>query len=224
MKIEKKSKISEFGEVFTSEKEVNSMIELVKNELERIESRFLEPACGDGNFLSVVLTKKLEIVYKKYKKSLYEFEFKSLIAISSIYGIEIQEEHVDKCVFRLYEIWLDFYKKVAKDKIDKNLVKSIQYILKKNIVLGNALTYRNDLKNQPILFSEWNKSRNNQIIESIFSFEYIVSDTKVDNNQISLFQNELDFDEKIDAFIPKAIENYPPISFKELYKNGEKQL
>ena len=90
--IKSKERVADHGEVFTNEKEVKAMCDLVKQETERIDSRFLEPACGDGNFLIEILKRKLEIVKKKYKKSHYDYERYSLLALGSVYGVELLED------------------------------------------------------------------------------------------------------------------------------------
>ena len=95
------NRAKDFAEVYTFEKEVNSMTSLVSNEVQRIDSRFLEPACGNGNFLINILKKKKEIVEKKYKKSQIEYERYSIQAISSLYGIDILEDNVEDCKKRL---------------------------------------------------------------------------------------------------------------------------
>ena len=64
--------MAEHGEVYTSNKEVNAMLDLVKQETDRIDSRFFEPACGKGNFLVEVLTRTLAVVANRYGKSQYE--------------------------------------------------------------------------------------------------------------------------------------------------------
>ena len=87
--VKSKKRVADHGEVFTSEREVNAMLDLVKQETERIDSRFLEPACGTGNFLVEILNRKLKIVKYRYKKSQLEFERNAIIAISSIYGVDI---------------------------------------------------------------------------------------------------------------------------------------
>ena len=88
--VKSKKRISEYGEVFTAAREVNAMLDLVKQETERIDSRFLEPACGDGNFLVEILKRKLNVVVSKYKKSQSEFEMYIIIALSSLYGVDIR--------------------------------------------------------------------------------------------------------------------------------------
>ena len=95
--VKTKKRVTDHGEVFTSEREVNAMLDLVKQETQLIDSRFLEPACGNGNFLAEILRRKLEIVERRYKKSQLEYERYSITAISSIYGIDILEDNVQEC-------------------------------------------------------------------------------------------------------------------------------
>ncbi len=102
--VKSKKRVSDHGEVFTSEREVNAMLDLVKQETERIDSRFLEPACGSGNFLVEVLRRKLAVVEAKYKSSQLEFERYAVIAISSIYGVDILKDNVEECRERLFLI------------------------------------------------------------------------------------------------------------------------
>ena len=92
--VKSKQRVADHGEVFTAEREVEAMCDLVKQETERIDSRFLEPACGDGNFLSVILKRKLAIVKKKYKRSAYDWERNSLLALGSLYGVDIMLDNV----------------------------------------------------------------------------------------------------------------------------------
>lgn len=93
------------GEVFTAEREVKAMCGLVKDETERIDSRFLEPACGDGNFLAEILTRKLAVVRKKYGKSHLDYEKNAVLAASSIYGVDILIDNVIACRERMFGIW-----------------------------------------------------------------------------------------------------------------------
>jgi len=119
--IKSKSRVRDQGEVFTAEREVNAMLDLVKQETERIESRFLEPACGNGNFLAPILERKLTVVEKMYKKSQLEYERNVLMAIGSIYGVDIMEDNVVECQERLYKMfesaYMSLYKKKSKTSI-----------------------------------------------------------------------------------------------------------
>jgi len=112
--VKSKKRVADHGEVFTNEREVNAMLDLVKHETERIDSRFLEPACGNGNFLAEVLRRKLIVVDSKYSKSQIEWERYSVIAVSSIYGVDILEDNAKECRDRLLGIYTDWYSKKFK--------------------------------------------------------------------------------------------------------------
>lgn len=158
--IKSKKRVADHGEVFTADREVKAMCDLVKQETERIDSRFLEPACGDGNFLSEILSRKLAIVKNKYKKSPYDYERNSLLALSSIYGVDILLDNAIACRERLYTMWDKEYKKVCKKDCNDDTRKAAKFILSRNIVCGNALSLlcvdeNGKDTNEPIVFSEW---------------------------------------------------------------------
>lgn len=158
--IKSRDRVVNHGEVFTNEQEVKAMCDLVSNETVRIDSRFLEPACGDGNFLIEVLKRKLEEVKKKYKKSSYDYERFSLLTLGSLYGVDLLEDNVEKCRERLFDYWLNEYKNNVKKDFDNLAVKSAKFILSKNIICGNALSLKKVNSNcedidEPIIFSEW---------------------------------------------------------------------
>src|SRR6267378_6450727 len=114
--VKTKRRVSDHGEVLTGHREVNAMLVLLKEETERIDSRFLEPACGDGNFLSAILERKLAVVERRYGKSQLDFERYAVLAVSSIYGIDILEDNVRQCRHRLYSIFdCDFYSRLFKN-------------------------------------------------------------------------------------------------------------
>ena len=158
--VKSKQRVADHGEVFTAEREVKAMCDLVKQETERIDSRFLEPACGDGNFLSEILKRKLVIVKSKYKKSSYDYERNSLLALSSIYGVDILLDNAFACRERLFSIWDKEYKKVCKKECNEDTREAAKFILSRNIVCGNALSLRcvdeeGRDTDEPIVFSEW---------------------------------------------------------------------
>ena len=164
--VKSKQRVADHGEVFTAEREVNAMLDLVKQETERVDSRFLEPACGDGNFLAEILRRKLEAAKKratppKRKKPIaLEFEKQSVIAVASLYGVDLLMDNVIACRDRLYEIWNNEYELVCKKEVDEVCRSAVRFILDRNIVCGNALSLKkvdvdgNDT-NEPIVFSEW---------------------------------------------------------------------
>jgi len=115
LQVVSKKRVADHGEVLTGKREVNAMLDLVKQETERIESRFLEPACGNGNFLSAILEQKLAVVEKRYGKSQLEFERYSVLAVSSVYGIDILEDNVLICRKRLFAVFDTLYTHIFND-------------------------------------------------------------------------------------------------------------
>ena len=158
--IKSKQRVAEHGEVFTAEREVKAMCDLVKQETERIDSRFLEPACGDGNFLYEILSRKLAVVKKKYKRSPLDYEKNAILALSSVYGVDILLDNAIACRERLFSLWDKQYKAVCTKNCSEDTRKAAKFILSRNIVCGNALTLMRVDENgndtaEPIVFSEW---------------------------------------------------------------------
>jgi len=209
--VKSKQRVADHGEVFTSEREVNAMLDLVKQETERIESRFLEPACGDGNFLIEVLRRKLEIVIKRYVKSQIEYERYSILALSSIYGIDILEDNTISCRNRLFSFFKSEYENMYKSATKEEYLKSAQYILSKNIVWGDALTLHSVCgKNEPIVFPEWSPVNGSMMKRRDFSFHELLYQSE--NNAMPLFS-----DAGEDVFIPEPVREYPLMHFLRLY-------
>lgn len=152
--IKSKQRVQERGEVFTNEREVKAMCDLVKDETERIESRFLEPACGDGNFLAEIVTRKLAVVSKRYGKSETDWEKYSVLAMSSVYGVDIMPDNAQECRARLFKIWEKAYKRKCKTILSADCQNAVRFILSRNVLCGDALTMLDDNGN-PIVFSEW---------------------------------------------------------------------
>lgn len=152
--IKSKQRVQERGEVFTNEREVKAMCDLVKDETERIESRFLEPACGDGNFLAEIVTRKLAVVSKRYGKSETDWEKYSVLAMSSVYGVDIMPDNAQECRSRLFKIWEKAYKRKCKTILSSDCQNAVRFILSRNVLCGDALTMLDDNGN-PIVFSEW---------------------------------------------------------------------
>ena len=129
--IKSKKRVADHGEVFTAEREVNAMLDLVKQEAERIDSRFLEPACGSGNFLVEVLRRKLKEVRRKYRKSTFDYEKNAVLAISSIYGVDLLLDNVLDCRERLFNIWDKEYRAACKKETSDLTREAVRFILKK---------------------------------------------------------------------------------------------
>lgn len=153
------------------------MLNLVKNETDRIESRFLEPACGNGNFLAPVFARKLLVVERTYKKSQLEWERNALIALGSIYGIDIMQDNVAECRDRLYNMFESAYVGLYKKRVNAAILASAHAIAERNILWGDALTLKTpDPKNpETIVFSEWSRPFNDSRIKRRdYDFEEIV--------------------------------------------------
>ena len=135
-----KKRVADHGEVYTGKREINAMLDLVKQETERIESRFLEPACGTGNFVTEILERKLRIVESHYRKSQLEYERNAVLAVSSVYGIDILEDNVADCRKRLFQIFDQKYSSLFKKKVKEGCRNAVRFILEKNIIWGDALT------------------------------------------------------------------------------------
>lgn len=204
-----KQRVSDHGEVFTSKREVNAMLDLVKQETERIDSRFLEPACGDGNFLSEILERKLTIVENRYKINKNEYDKYSLIALCSIYGVEILEDNVYDCRDRLYKIFEQFHNSNFNIIQDDNLVKTACFILSKNIIHGDALTLATAKDSTtPVIFSEWSFV-GDKVKRRDFTFNELLTNQEM--KSLPLFS---DLDE--DVFLPTPLKEYPLVHYLEL--------
>ncbi len=213
VQVKSKSRVTDHGEVFTSEREVNAMLDLVKQETERIDSRFLEPACGTGNFLVEILRRKLAVVARRYKKSQLEYERYAVIAVSSIYGIDILGDNIIECRNRLFEIFDKQYTSFYKQKANKACQASIKYILDRNILRGDALTLKTvGNGDEPIVFSEWSAVNGSMIKRRDFTMDNLLQ-TEQCKVPDSLFS---DFYETDPAFLPKPIKDFPLTHFLKL--------
>jgi hypothetical protein len=153
--VKSKQRVSDFGEVYTAPAQVNAMLDLVKAECNKIDSTFLEPACGNGNFLVEILARKLAVVKKKFGKVQKDYEINMLIAIGSIYGIDILPDNCEESRSRMYSIVEKEYKKRFKKDIDIKVLESAKYMLSQNIIAGDGLSGL-CLDGQPIMFPQWN--------------------------------------------------------------------
>ena len=215
--IKSRQRVAEHGEVFTNPREVNAMLDLVRDESFRLDSRFLEPACGDGNFLIEILRRKLSLLSSVKSRvggirstsvafSQPEWEFKILIAVGSCYGIELLEDNAEACRLRLFT---EVREQMGKKNSTQGYDESLRYMLQKNIVCGDALTYRT-ADGKPITFCEWTPIAGSmQFSRRDFQFDFLVNQT----HQYSLFDEQGEaqsFDE--------PVRSYPPLHYTQLYK------
>jgi hypothetical protein len=201
--VKSKQRVADHGEVFTPPWMVEAMLSLVSTEAERIDSRFLEPACGSGNFLVPVLRRKLHAVEKKYGKSDFEKRHYALFGLMCIYGIELLEDNVAECREDMLQILIGYLDLDASD----DLYRAATYVLSRNIVHGDALTMLTTA-GKPILFAEWGYLGKGRFQRRDFCFDTLT--------QVSAFRREgtlfadLGRDE---VFTP--VKSYPPLTLKD---------
>ena len=184
--VKSRERVTAHGEVNTAEREVNAMLDLVKQETERVDSRFLEPACGDGNFVVEILRRKLAAAKrratppKKKTPDPLEFEKQSVIAVASIYGVDLLIDNVIACRERLYDIWNEEYAAVCKKEVNDDCRAAVRFILSRNIVCGNALSLKTVDENgndtdEPIIFSEWAFVMGSKMQRKDFRFDKLLA-------------------------------------------------
>lgn len=213
--VKSKQRVADHGEVFTNQREVNAMLDLVKHETERIDSRFLEPACGNGNFLAEVLSRKLNAVEYKYSHTQIEWEFYAVLSVCNVYGVDILEDNAEECRMRLYNIFIKRYKALFIDKCKSEVLRSVDFLLHRNILWGDALDFTNPQSKQPIIFSEWSAVNGNMLKRKDYMFKFLVDKS---------FQSSLFNDEGNAAAIDEPVMEFPLIHFLNLGEDDAKQL
>lgn len=201
--VRSRKRVVDHGEVFTPSWLVNDMLDLVKSESERIDSRFLEPACGSGNFLVPVLRRKLNTVKARYGRNDFENRHFSLLALMSIYGIELLEDNTLECRENLLDTFAEYLKVGATDVA----YIAAREILAANIVQGDALTMQTST-NEPIVFPEWAYLGKGRFQRRDFRFDALT--------QMSLFGEGTLFEgmDKHDIFVPEK--DYPPLTITDI--------
>ena len=148
--IKSKKRVADHGEVFTPPWMVEAMLDLVKDETQRIDSRFLEPACGSGNFMVSILRRKLAAVELKYGQSSFEKKHFALYALMSIYGIELLLDNVKECRANMLELFASYL------DLDEgsDLLQAAKNVLEANVIYGDALSMKTP-DGKLIAFAEW---------------------------------------------------------------------
>lgn len=202
--VKSKQRVADHGEVFTPAWMVEAMLDLVKGETERIDSRFLEPACGSGNFLVQILRRKLAAVELKYGKSDFEKRHFALFGLMCTYGVELLPDNIAECRDNLLDIFTEYL------KLDENddLYHAASYVLSQNLVHGDALTMQ-DISKQPIIFAEWGYLGKGKFQRRDFRFD-VLTHSSAFSAQDSLFAHL----GKHEIFSP--VKTYPAMNVVEL--------
>jgi N-6 DNA Methylase len=202
--VKSKQRVADHGEVFTPDWMVEAMLDLVKEETERIDSRFLEPACGSGNFLVRVLRRKLASVELRFGKSDFERRHYALLGLMCIYGIELLDDNIAECRDNLLEIFAEHLRLEASD----DLYGAAAHVLSQNLIHGDALTMRTAL-GQPIVFAEWGYLGKGRFQRRDFRLD-VLAHSSAFSREGTLFA-ELGKHE-----IFSATRTYPPLTVSEL--------
>jgi len=200
--VKSRQRVADHGEVFTPNWMVDDMLDLVKNESERIDSRFLESACGSGNFLKTVLSRKLQTVMARYGKSEFETGQYATLALMSIYGIELLADNVKECRQELLEIYIKF----LKVDIESVWGRAARGIIGVNIIQGDALTLTTT-NGQPITFPEWGYLGSGKFQRRDFHFHALTQRASNIGTLFELFEEE-------QLFVP--VKTFSPMSIEEL--------
>ena len=202
--IKSKRRVADHGEVFTPQWLVEKMLDLVKGESERIDSRFLEPACGSGNFLVPVLQRKLAAVEAKFGKSDFEKGHYALLAVMCTYGIELLEDNIIECRANMLEVFSEYLNLRETDV----LYLAAFYVLSQNLVHGDALTLLTH-EDQAITFAEWGYLGKGKFQRRDFRFDALTQMSSF-SREDSLFAHL----GKHEIFMP--LKAYPPMTVREL--------
>ncbi|KMK50574.1 hypothetical protein RO21_11010 [[Actinobacillus] muris] len=208
MQVKSKQRVADFGEVYTNEREVNAMLDLVKDQTTNPDKTFLEPACGTGNFLVEILRRKLEAVAKRHRKIQTDYELYAVISVGSLYGIDILEDNVRECRKRLLAIFTQHYQSQFPKTYQEKCIRSAEVILSKNILHGDALELKTVKDKKDIVFTEW-KPSGKQLQRRDFVYDELVN-----KNYDADAPEYSDEGNKPEVF--KSIKDYPPIHFLEL--------
>jgi hypothetical protein len=212
-----KQRVQDHGEVFTPNELVGQMLNLVSSECEREDSRFLEPACGNGNFLAEVLQRRLINVTIRHR-SQTQWEVHALLGLSCLYGIELLPDNVGACRQRLVDIFMKHYASLFTDKINFDVQRAAHTIMSVNIILGDALAMTSEelgRKGQPILMTEWALVGRGYLKRSVYEYKGL---SPLDENG-SLFdspRNEISDEEGNMVFIPRHIYDLPLVHYTKL--------
>lgn len=202
--IKSKKRVADHGEVFTPSWLVERMLDLVKGESERIDSRFLEPACGSGNFLTRILQRKLDTVELKYGRSRYEKHIYGLVALASCYGMELLADNIAECRANMLHLFCESMFVAP----DDDAYHAASHILSLNLIHGDALSML-AADGGPITFVEWAHIGAGKFQRRDFRLDRLTQAAGL-REEGSLFQHL----GKHEVFQP--VRTWPPMTVREL--------
>lgn len=220
-----RQRIIDHGEVFTPPELVNHMLDLVAHECERVDSRFLEPACGDGNFLTAVLRRRLVLIDKRHK-SRTQWEPNALLALACLYGIELLHDNVNDCRQRLYSLFAEHYTSRYGKQAKPECVAAALHIVRCNILHGNALTMMTIgdkvQRPRPLAFTEWAHLGQGKFKRVVYEYRDL-SQPPPDAAPSLFFEPNahLPDEDGKPVFIPCKVADYPPCHYLKVAQQAE---
>ncbi|MDX8365237.1 N-6 DNA methylase [Cytobacillus sp. IB215665] len=237
--IKSKKRIQNHGEVFTPRRIVKKMLDMpnIRDACQNLTSTFLEPAAGEGAFLVEILNRKMKMIEKNYGDELTRYENYSLLALSTLYGVELLEDNAQRCVMNMYQVYYDAYQQQAREhdgKVKNKVLDSAKLIISNNIAQGNFLTKLSSNGN-PIIFSEWqpiNLRKNAKTIKvqrTEFTLEEILNEEEKECGESSKHAVKIEqldlFDSYDDEAEPKEKRlKYVPVKITEVYKEEMEEV
>lgn len=225
--IKSKARVQKHGEVFTPKRIVNQMLDIpeIKEACENLTATFLEPSAGEGAFLIEILNRKLKMVSEEYNDDLIRYENYSLLALSTLYGIELLEDNAQTCVMNMYQQYYDFYKQQVSHhsgKVNQKVLDSAKKIISLNIGNGNFLT-RESIDGRSLVFSEWQPvnfrktTKNIKIQRTEYTLDEIYENTQKENGK-ALRQPPIE-SEQIDifSFLDEELEEHEEVEIEMQY-------
>jgi type III restriction system methylase len=200
--VKSKQRVADHGEVYTNPREVNAMLNLVKEQSFSLGATFLEPACGNGNFLIEILRRKLCTLAEQYRNDPLAYDTHLLQVVSSIYGIDILPDNIAECHDRLFTEISTTYTQVHSRPLPLSLAKSLVFVMQKNILCGDATEYET-IHKEPIIFYKWifKSSNNNEVLDEVM-YETSVFERTALKTGDKKTQIAMDFDRDINAEPP----------------------
>ncbi|PLS01939.1 methylase [Neobacillus cucumis] len=236
--IKSKKRVQNHGEVFTPIRIVKKMLDLpkIREACQNLTSTFLEPAAGEGVYLVEVLDRKLKMIAKNYGDDLTRYENYSLLALSTLYGVELLKDNAQKCVMNMFQVYYDAYQQQAKEhgkKVKKKVLDSAKVIISNNIAQGNFIT-KLSADGSPIIFSEWkpSKLRKNSKTIKVQRTEYTIEDIlngvekesgEASTQSVITVQLDL-FDVEEVSKIEKKRMKYVPVKITDVYKEEMEEV
>ena len=199
------------------------MLDLVRQETERIDSRFLEPACGDGNFLAEILRRKLAVVKSRYGRNPADYERYAVVAVTGIYGVDLLQDNIEECRDRMFRIFDSEYSDSCKKEANDETREAVRHILKHNILCGDALTMKT-ATGEPIVFAEWAAIDERLMKRRDFRFDQMLEEKAPTSPHYDLFGSDNEFgsyelDENENPIL-SPVREFPPIHYRKVQQHG----